>query len=360
MESDLDSMQAVLTDTVHRHRGAAAGLDQLADALRARDRAARELERAQAELTSALATHGFDDAGAARAALCSDDQVAALEHQVREFDRRHDAAESVLGEPDVVRALELEPPDLPLLTELDRAARESHLAAARTSDHYERVSATLRRVAREVHDALTHLTTGEAEHATVQGLADCVAGTSPDNVLKMRLSAFVLAARLEEVARHASERLSVMTDGRFTLHHSDARAARGARSGLGLRVSDAWTGIERETNTLSGGEAFLASLALALGLGDAVRAEAGGLELQTLFVDEGFGSLDDESLEHVMAVLDGLREGGRCVGIVSHVPELRQRIRAQVRVTKTPSGSHLLTGTGAEGQLPERSSEPAA
>jgi DNA repair protein SbcC/Rad50 len=157
----------------------------------------------------------------------------------------------------------------------------------------------------------------------------------------MRLSSYLLAARLEEVARLANERLQVMTEGRYSLVYSDALARRGARSGLGLRVVDAWTGVSRETSTLSGGESFMASLALALGLGDAVRAEAGGFDLQTLFVDEGFGTLDDESLEQVMGVLDSLREGGRSVGIVSHVSELRQRIPVQLRVTKSQAGSSI-------------------
>ena len=104
-----------------------------------------------------------------------------------------------------------------------------------------------------------------------------------------------------------------MGEGRYQLRHTDHLAARGARSGLGLEVLDLWTGQARDTASLSGGESFMASLALALGLADAVREEAGGFDLQTLFVDEGFGTLDDESLEQVMAVLDDLREGGRAV-----------------------------------------------
>jgi exonuclease SbcC len=110
---------------------------------------------------------------------------------------------------------------------------------------------------------------------------------------------------------------------------------------LALRVLDAWTGLERHPATLSGGESFSASLALALGLADVVTAEAGGALLETLFVDEGFGSLDDETLDEVMAVLDDLREGGRTVGVVSHVADLRQRIPTQLRVVKTRHGSAL-------------------
>jgi exonuclease SbcC len=159
-------------------------------------------------------------------------------------------------------------------------------------------------------------------------------------MLKMTLSSFVLAARLEEVAAAASQRLLRMTAGRYSLVHSDARRG-GARSGLGLLACDAWTGVDRDTSTLSGGETFMASLALALGLADVVTQEAGGTRIEALFVDEGFGSLDEDTLEEVMNVLDGLREGGRCVGIVSHVAELRQRIPAQLRVRKTPSGSSV-------------------
>jgi len=164
----------------------------------------------------------------------------------------------------------------------------------------------------------------------------------------MRLSSYVLAARLVEIATLANERLGTMSDGRYSLEYTDARAAKGARSGLGLLVRDAWTGMTRETSSLSGGEAFMASLALALGLGDAVRAEAGGFDLQTLFVDEGFGSLDEDSLEQVMAVLDTLREGGRAVGIVSHVTELRARIPQQLEVIKARNGSRILTCSGAK------------
>jgi exonuclease SbcC len=155
----------------------------------------------------------------------------------------------------------------------------------------------------------------------------------------MSLSAYVLAARLEQVAASASDRLLRMSSGRFTLLHSAQSAGGRARGGLTLRVLDAWTGLERDPATLSGGETFSASLALALGLADVVTAEAGGALLETLFVDEGFGSLDDDTLDDVMGVLDDLRDGGRTVGIVSHVADLRQRVPAQLRVDKGRHGS---------------------
>ncbi len=185
------------------------------------------------------------------------------------------------------------------------------------------------------------------EYERVARLAGLTAGTSADNERKMRLESYVLAARLEQVAAAATARLRRMSGGRYTLVHSDARGGRG-RSGLGLHVVDAWTGRERDTATLSGGETFFASLALALGLADVVTDEAGGARLDTLFIDEGFGSLDDQTLDEVLDVLDSLRERDRSVGIVSHVGDLRRRIPAQLEVVKNRAGSSVrLRGAGA-------------
>ena len=161
------------------------------------------------------------------------------------------------------------------------------------------------------------------------------------NALGMSLRTYVLADRLKQVADAAGQRLDRMSAGRYTFVHSTDREARGKAGGLGLDILDGWSGLVRPTKTLSGGESFLASLALALGLADVVAAEAGGRVLDTLFVDEGFGSLDPDTLDLVMGTLDELRAGGRVVGVVSHVDELRQRIPSQVRVCRTPQGSTL-------------------
>jgi hypothetical protein len=133
--------------------------------------------------------------------------------------------------------------------------------------------------------------------------------------------------------------------GLHALHNTVERVAgeksRHGTGGLGLRVIDTWTGQRRDPATLSGGETFIASLALALGLADVVTDEAGGIRLDTLFIDEGFGSLDDQTLDEVLDVLDSLRERDRSVGIVSHVADLRRRIHAQLEVVKGRSGSTL-------------------
>jgi exonuclease SbcC len=224
------------------------------------------------------------------------------------------------------------------------------LSAATATDALVRATlSSVRRSRSTVVDLCERLGAESVRHAVLRDLADTITGQGAGNELRMRLSAFVLAARLEKVAELANERLAAMGDGRYRLRHTDGLAARGARSGLGLEVLDLWTGQTRATSSLSGGESFMASLALALGLADAVREESGGFDLQTLFVDEGFGTLDDESLEQVIDVLDGLREGGRAVGVVSHVAELRTRIASQIVVTKSEHGSTVRTvGTATE------------
>jgi exonuclease SbcC len=157
----------------------------------------------------------------------------------------------------------------------------------------------------------------------------------------MRLSAYVLAWRLAQVVAAANERLGRMTDGRYSLEHTGRRGAGETRGGLSLLVRDDWSGETRDPATLSGGETFVVSLALALGLADVICHEVGGTDLDTLFVDEGFGSLDAETLDDVMDTLDSLRDGGRVVGVVSHVAEMRDRIPVQLRVTKARSGSSV-------------------
>jgi DNA repair protein SbcC/Rad50 len=191
----------------------------------------------------------------------------------------------------------------------------------------------------ELDEALDALRPLNDDADRIRQLAELAEGRGA-NQYKMTLSSFVLAARLEEVAAAASERLLTMTAGRYSLVHSDARRGN-AKAGLSLLACDAWTGIDRDTATLSGGETFLASLALALGLADVVTAESAGTPMAALFIDEGFGTLDEETLDEVMNVLDSLRAGGRIVGIVSHVTELRQRVPAQVRVRKSRAGSHV-------------------
>lgn len=142
----------------------------------------------------------------------------------------------------------------------------------------------------------------------------------------------------------ANERLREMSDGRYELERSDEREdVRSRRTGLAMRVLDHTTGSARDPRTLSGGETFYVALCLALGMADVVTAEAGGVELGTLFIDEGFGSLDPHTLDAVLAELGRLRAGGRVVGVVSHVEALKQAVAERIEVRRRADGSSTLT-----------------
>jgi exonuclease SbcC len=329
------------------HRRTMLAAQRHVDALRVLAAATASRQAASDAAETSLAAHGFTDPGEPRAAALPADETTRLQRLCDDYVRARTEAQAVLADPAVQAAAEVEPPDVESLRGIAVQAQGDLLQAKDAETLARRTLAAVTRLAADLVRQCEQLGPLAERHALLRDLADTFAGTGGNNALRMRLSAFVLAARLEKVAELANERLAVMGDGRYRLQHSDDLAARGARSGLGLRVQDLWTGQTRDTSTLSGGEAFMASLALALGLADAVREESGGFDLQTLFVDEGFGTLDDESLEQVMGVLDGLREGGRAVGVVSHVAELRSRIPCQVTVHKTESGSTVRVSTAA-------------
>ena len=180
------------------------------------------------------------------------------------------------------------------------------------------------------------------ERARLVGdLSRLAEGTGGGNTLRMRLSSYVLAARLEAVAEAASVRLLAMSGGRYTLVHSDDAGGRG-RAGLGLRVVDAWTGADQASRRPSrAARASSPRWRWRSVWPTSSRTRPVAPMIETLFVDEGFGSLDEETLDEVMDTLDALRDGGRAVGLVSHVADLRQRVPAQLHVVKGRAGSHL-------------------
>ena len=318
------------------------------------ERAQRDAQHAEQAASSAaqavadeLAVAGHDTIEQARALALPEDERARLDATWNDAVRRVAAAQTSLEDEQVRIAAFTPAADPARLAQraevLTRRAQEATTVAVK----WQQTQAVLDSVRHKVADAVrTYLPMAERAAETAE-LAASFTGTG-ENTRRMRLTSYVLAAHLETVTQMANERLATMTDGRYQLRYTDERAKGNQRSGLGLLVVDAWTGRSRDTATLSGGEAFMTSLALALGLGDAVRADSGGLELHTLFVDEGFGSLDQDTLEQVMEVLDSLREGGRLVGVVSHVTELRARIPTHVEVVKTSEGSSVRT-TSAPG-----------
>ncbi|MCX5534984.1 SMC family ATPase [Streptomyces sp. NBC_00006] len=313
-------------------------LTEAADAARAVEDTARRLKESDARLADAAFRAGFDTPEAAAAALLDDAHHRELQHRLDARQSEEAAVRAVLAEEDTAEAAQRPAADVAAARAAAQAADARVRTAGSARDAAQRRCAELDRLSRRVATEARRLGPLRETYDRVARLASLAAGTAADNERKMRLESYVLAARLEQVAAAATARLRRMSSGRYTLVHSDSLAGRG-RSGLGLHVVDAWTGRERDTATLSGGETFFASLALALGLADVVTDEAGGVRLDTLFIDEGFGSLDDQTLDEVLDVLDSLRERDRSVGIVSHVGDLRRRVHAQLEVVKGREGS---------------------
>ncbi|MFJ4276374.1 AAA family ATPase [Streptomyces massasporeus] len=356
----LDRERALLEEELDRARGSldsvaaraaqlerrTALLTDAADAARVAEDTAQRLKDADARLADAAFRAGFETPQAAAAALLDNAAHRELQHRLDAWQHEDAAVRAVLAEADTAAAAREPQADVDSAQRAaDEAARRLRDAAS-AHDAAGRRCAELDRLSARATASVRRLAPLREEYDRVARMAGLAAGTSADNERRMRLESYVLAARLEQVAAAATVRLRRMSSGRYTLVHSDDRTGRG-RSGLGLHVVDAWTGRERDTATLSGGETFFASLALALGLADVVTDEAGGVRLDTLFIDEGFGSLDDQSLDEVLDVLDSLRERDRSVGIVSHVADLRRRIHAQLEVVKGRSGSTLRQrGTG--------------
>ncbi|MBF6466506.1 AAA family ATPase [Nocardia beijingensis] len=274
------------------------------------------------------------------AASRSPQQQAEMEEELVAADRARAAAEAVLAEPEVRAAAEQEPGDPAELDALVAAAQAALNAAVAAHAEASRRASQLEELGGQLWAAVDRIAPAQQAFEELNGLADVVAGRGANN-RRMSLHSYVLAARLEEVAQAGSLRLRRMSGGRYEFVHSDKAGPRGRRGGLGLDIRDDYTGAVRPAKTLSGGETFMASLSLALGLADTVAAESGGLVLDTLFIDEGFGGLDADTLDAVMGVLDELRAGGRVVGVVSHVDEMRQRIPSRLHVLRGRDGSHL-------------------
>jgi len=176
------------------------------------------------------------------------------------------------------------------------------------------------------------------QYQVIGTLADVANGRTGN---KISLQRFVLSVLLDDVLLQASERLQMMSKGRYQLLRKEQRAKGNKASGLELEVEDSYTSKVRSVATLSGGESFMAALAMALGLSDVVQAYAGGIKLDTLFIDEGFGSLDQESLDLAIRTLIDLQSAGRMVGVISHVSEMKEQIASRIDVIKQADGSHI-------------------
>jgi exonuclease SbcC len=299
--------------------------------------AAERARKAREEFGERLTKAGFTGEAEAEyaAAKRSPTLIATLDSEIRRYDLDLHAARANATRAEEA-ARDLVAPDLPALEaaqiEAARLVQECTAAKAKTQEHLTRIEKWLADLEAVAQKAAAL----EERYGTLGSIADVANGQNPHRTTFQR---YVLGALLDDVLLAASARLRIMSRGRYTLQrahdHTDRRRARG----LDLEVDDAYTGKARPVSTLSGGEGFVASLALALGLADVVQSYAGGIHLETIFVDEGFGTLDPESLDLALRALIDLQQGGRLVGIISHVPELRDQIDARLEVTTGRDGS---------------------
>lgn len=227
-----------------------------------------------------------------------------------------------------------ERPDMQALNEKSKALQDQLKKASERAAALKERTETLQKAVSDARAIEKELEDLRKEEGLIRGLYDLTSGKKT----RITLERYVLGTLLDDVANAANLRLLSMSRRRYSLHRMTDESGLG-KGGLSLEVSDSFTGRSRPANTLSGGETFLASLSLALGLADVVQSRQGGVRLDTMFIDEGFGTLDPDSLNSAMNTLIDLQNTGRMVGIISHVPELEERIDARLRITPAEKGS---------------------
>ena len=296
-----------------------------------------------------LAESSFESAELIHAAVRTPERVDALEQAVAAYELEHARLLEGFGREAMVAvaaraaAGEQAPDDLQGVRErVEQLRAAAHRLTLREGER-ESVLRSLQALRGE-YAAFRAQTAQRYDRA--QMLANLAAAARGDTLggyeHQVDLVSYVLGAEFERILQSASLHLDRMSEGRYGMVFSDHRA-KGSRSGggLNLEITDTWTGEPREASSLSGGESFLASLSLALGLAEVVQANNGGIELDTLFIDEGFGTLDAETLDMVMGTIESLRDSGRTIGLISHVEEMKNRIPAQIVVEKGQNGSSV-------------------
>jgi exonuclease SbcC len=218
------------------------------------------------------------------------------------------------------------------LSEVRSQIEQALQKSAALSSHIDQVQQQLT----DLKTAMDEATAAEGRYAVMGKITEVANGKNAHGITLQR---YVLAALLDDVLAAASERLRIMSQGRFQLHRARERTDLRATGGLDLEIFDAYSGSSRPAHTLSGGEQFLASLSLALGLADVVQGYAGGIRLETIFIDEGFGSLDPETLEYAFRALVELQKSGRLVGVISHMSGLKELIPARLAVMPKGDGT---------------------
>lgn len=296
--------------------------------------------RAQTEaFEQKRAAHGFEDEASYRLAKRTNADIERLDREIRNFDEQkrtlaaqtHELEDKLSGR---------QRTDLAALQNRRAAALDRQAKAENAEKAMVRKLTLHESAEREIRQANAAIQKKRGKWQIIQELYTCCAGIAAGNPrAKLTFEAYVQQYYFRFVVAAANKRLTRLTDGMFTLRVMREAANRVSQSGLDLEVLDRSTGQARDVSTLSGGESFLASLALALGLSDAVQSQSGQIRMDAMFIDEGFGSLDADALEKAVDTLAGLAGGDKLIGVISHVEALQDRLTRQVRVTKTRAGS---------------------
>lgn len=321
-----ESLSQAKSNLSGAREGAAAALEAVKKAYGQRTHAQTEYEH---QCTAAGLTPGEDPA--LQKELL--DRLPQMEQAIDQYDKEQAAVKDVIAQlQEQLSGVSV--PDLANLTEkrdaLSKEKAEQDAAIGRLQERETALSEACSRA-----QAYCKEQEGlEEQYRTAGALAELLSGKNPR---KIPVHQFVLGIMLDDIVSAANQYLLRLSRGQYNLVRMDRQGGQGYR-GLDLAVLDGYRGGERSVNTLSGGELFLASLALAFGLADTVQSYAGGIRLDSVFIDEGFGTLDAQTLECVMGALSELQSGGRLIGIISHVGELRERIAAKIEVSPDPKG----------------------
>lgn len=292
-------------------------------------------DKAQSELNTQLSVSGFSDKQALTQALLSDDESKLIADEIATYQQDCIANQTRLTQLNEKLSEQVKPK----LTDVEASLAKIQIEQQEAEHGWQALQSRvtqLTQTQKQLHEADNQAKKLEDEYAVIGTLADVANGNTGN---KISLQRFVLSVLLDDVLLEASHRLQVMSKGRYRLLRKEDRAKGNKASGLELEVEDAYTSKVRPVATLSGGESFMAALSMALGLSDVVQAYAGGIKLDTLFIDEGFGSLDQDSLDLAIRTLMDLQSTGRMIGVISHVSEMKEQIGTRIDIVKSSVGS---------------------
>ena len=345
LETKINTLNKAFDDAQLSHQNAKSELDKAESALNIAQSNCKNLQQALKQAHDSwqakLHESAFDSQASFESALLSAEDEELLNTKIAQHVEENTRVTSLLEELSN-RTAGQALPDIPTLEaalhECQQALEQSELQLRQLHSRHQALQLATKRLAAFAQESKEI----DAEYSVIGTLADVACGNNSDRISLQR---FVLGVLLDDVLIQATTRLALMSKGRYQLLRKTEGFRGAGRQGLELEVNDAYTGKSRPVSTLSGGESFIAALSLALGLSDVVQSYAGGIKLDTLFIDEGFGSLDPDALDLAISTLTDIQTSGRTIGIISHVSELKSQIPLRINVTSSVAGSHIAVST---------------